>query len=119
MRRDERGAVTAETALALPLMVAVTLAMVWMLSFGVAQMKATDAAREAARALARGESVDQATHLAHQVVPGAEVTISERDGTIEVLVNGKVPSPGGVFDALTGTTHGEATALREVVQDEP
>ena len=91
--------------------------MVWMLTFGVAQMKATDAAREAARALARGESTDQAIRLAHEVAPGARVIISEQGDTVRVRVSGVVPSPGGVFDALRGTTHGEATALREEVDD--
>ena len=59
MSRDERGAVTAETSVVLPLLVAVTLAMVWLVAVGLAQMRATDAAREAARALARGESGDR------------------------------------------------------------
>ncbi|KQY62696.1 MULTISPECIES: TadE family type IV pilus minor pilin [unclassified Nocardioides] len=117
MRRDERGAVTAETALALPLLVAVTLAMVWLLTFGVAQMKSTDAAREAARALARGETADRAVALAHEVAPGASVSISEGDGTVTVVVSDQVPSPGGVFDGLSGDTHGEATALREESDD--
>lgn len=119
MRRDERGAVTAETALALPLMVAVTLAMVWMLTFGVAQMKATDAAREAARALARGEPPDEAIRLANEVSPGSLVTISDRGDTVRVEVSGRVPSPGGVFNGLTGSTRGEATALWEETDGAP
>lgn len=117
MTRDERGAVTAETALVLPLLVAVTLAMVWMLTFGVAQMKTTDAAREAARALARGDSPDRAIGLAHEVVAGAEVGISEEGDTVRVTVEAEVPSPGGLLGAISGTTHGEAVALREETSD--
>ncbi|WP_067438602.1 TadE family type IV pilus minor pilin [Nocardioides jensenii] len=117
MNRSERGAVTAETALALPLLVAVTLAMVWMLTFGVAQMKATDAAREAARALARGESRADAVALAQRVAPGAEVSVSQLGDMVVVVVTGSVPSPGGLLDAVSGSTHGEATALREEVND--
>jgi Flp pilus assembly protein TadG len=52
-RRDERGAVTAELAMTLPLLLAVTVGLVWLLSVGAAQVRAVDAARETARALAR------------------------------------------------------------------
>ncbi|NYG58976.1 Flp pilus assembly protein TadG [Nocardioides daedukensis] len=103
---------TAETALALPLLVAVTLAMVWMVAFGVQQMKATDAAREAARAMARGESSEDATELARRVVPRAEVSVSESAGRITVVVVAEVASPVGPF-SLGGSTRGEAVALVE------
>ncbi len=53
--RRERGAVTAELAMVLPLLLAVVVAMTWLLSVGLAQVRTVDAAREAARALARGE----------------------------------------------------------------
>lgn len=119
MRHDERGAVTAETALALPLLVAVTLAMVWMLTFGVAQMKTTDAAREVARALARGEPEGEAIGLAERVAPGARVEVTSREGTVVVVVTDDVPSPGGVFDLLSGTTRAEAVALAEETDEEP
>ncbi|MDN5892988.1 MAG: pilus assembly protein [Nocardioides sp.] len=118
MRHDERGAVTAETALALPLLVAVTLGMVWMLTFGVAQMKTTDAAREVARALARGEPTAEAVALAERVAPGSHVQVTARDGTVVVVVTDAVPSPGGVFDGLSGTTRAEAVALAEEVDGE-
>src|SRR3546814_15948142 len=97
MRRQERerGAVTAETALALPLLVAVTLAMVWMVAFGVQQMKATDAAREAARAMARGESSADATELARRVVPGAQGSVRESDGRVPGDDGAEVASPAG------------------------
>lgn len=113
MSRDERGVVTAETAVALPLLIAVTLAMTWMLSFGLAQMRSTDAAREAARALARGESVAAATALAHRVSPGVEVRISRDAERVHVTVVDRVEVPGGMLDALGGVTHGEAVALVE------
>lgn len=119
MRRDERGAVTAETALALPLLIAVTLGMVWMVTFGVAQMKTTDAAREVARALARGETQADAVGLAERVAPGSRVEVSSNGDTVVVVVTDSVPSPGGVFDSLSGTTRAEAVALAEEVSDEP
>lgn len=117
MRHDERGAVTAETALALPLLVAVTLGMVWMVTFGVAQMKTTDAAREVARALARGEPQAEAVGLAERVAPGSLVQVSRDGESVVVVVTDSVPSPGGIFDSLSGTTRAEAVALAEEVTD--
>ncbi|MDT0200557.1 TadE family type IV pilus minor pilin [Nocardioides sp. AE5] len=114
---QERGAVTAETALAIPLLVAVTLAMIWMVAFGVNQMKTTDAAREAARAIARGESPEEATALAHQVMPGARVEISRTGDQVVVVVTARIEAPLVPFD-LAGTTEGTATALLETVPGE-
>ena len=52
VRRGERGAVTAELAMALPLLVAVTVGLVWLLAIGAAQLRVVDGARETARAVA-------------------------------------------------------------------
>ena len=52
-RRGERGAATAELVAVLPVLVALVLAMVWLLSLGVAQVRTVDAAREAACGLPR------------------------------------------------------------------
>ena len=53
--QGERGAVTAELALVLPMLVAVTVGLVWLLAVAAAQMRAVDAARETARAVPRGD----------------------------------------------------------------
>ena len=62
-RRGERGAVTAELAMALPLLVAVTVGLVWLLAIGAAQLRVVDAARETARAVARGDAEAAAVAL--------------------------------------------------------
>ena len=67
MTRDEGpgpsdGAATAELAMVLPLLMAVTLGLVWLLAVGAAQVRTVDAARETARAVARGD--DQAAAVA-------------------------------------------------------
>ena len=51
--RDDSGAATAELAMALPLLLAVTVGLVWLLSVAAAQLRVVDAARESARAAAR------------------------------------------------------------------
>ncbi|CAM3161611.1 TadE family type IV pilus minor pilin [Nocardioides dubius] len=111
----DEGAVTAELVMALPVLVLVTIAMVWFIGFGVGQVRSTDAAREAARALARGESEAVARELVQQVDPGAEVRISRTGDRVTVVVQRARDGPIGVFGALGGRTRGEAVAAVEEV----
>lgn len=113
--RGERGAVTAELALGLPLLCALTLALVWMLAVAMAQIRAVDAARETARALARGESEQQAVDLGRAVAPpGATFTVHSAGEQVRVRVRGKMKGPGGIFDSLPGVElEAEAVALLE------
>lgn len=103
MRRDERGAVTAETAVALPVLVLMSLALAWLVGLGVGQVRVVDAARETARALARGETVGHATDLGRQVAPaGADIRVSTDDGLVRVAVSAEVHGPGGVLGFVPG-----------------
>lgn len=113
-RCDERGMVTAETAMAMPLLLLVTLAMSWLVAVGLVQMQVTDAAREGARALARGESPEHAASLARRAAPGTEVDLAREGGVVVVRVHRRVSPPGGLLDALAGmTARATATALDE------
>lgn len=114
-RRDERGAVTAEFALVLPVLVSVTVGLVWLLAVGAAQVRTVDAARETARALARGEDQDAAVSRGMQVAPpGSTITVSRSGSEVQVTVTGAVPGPGGLFAQLpTPTVRAEAIAAEE------
>ena len=113
--RGERGAVTAELAMVLPLLLAVTAGLVWLLVVGLGQLRATDAAREAARAMARGEDAAVATDLALTIgPPGSTVAVSDLDGLVVVTVTATIEGPGGALAVLPGAqVSGEATAARE------
>ena len=79
--RSERGAVTAELASVLPILLAVTVGLVWLLAVGAAQVRTVDAARETARALARGDDEGTAVSRGRQVAPpGSTVTVSRGPG---------------------------------------
>lgn len=112
---SERGAVTAETAMVLPVLVAVTVALVWLLSLGVAQVRAVDAARETARALARDESEVVALSLGQRVAPaGSTISVSRSAGSVVVVVTSEVQGPGGLFHALPGVSvKAQAVAAQE------
>jgi Flp pilus assembly protein TadG len=101
--RSERGAVTAELAMVLPILVAVTIGLVWLLSIGVAQVRTVDAARETARAVARGDDTDEAVARGQRVAPeGARVAVTASDGQVVATATGHVTGPGGLFDFLPG-----------------
>ena len=110
-RRGQRGSVTAETALLLPLLVAFAVGLVWVVSLGITQARCLDAAREAARALARDESPQAAAALARRSAPvGAQVSI-ERDGAVVVVtVRVSTKPPGPIFGALPAVAL-QATAV--------
>lgn len=115
-RRDERGAATAELALVLPVLVAVTIGLVWLLAVGVAQVRAVDAARETARAVARGDDVPAAVARGQRVAPpGSRVTVQDDGGgQVVAVVVARVPAPGGIFDRLPAVTvSAEAVAALE------
>ena len=98
-RVRESGAVTAEAALVLPVLVLVTLALVWMSSLVLTQVRLVDAARETARAVARDDGVAAARSQGLRVAPeGAEVEVREQDGAVTVTVTARVhPLPGLAF----------------------
>ena len=114
-RRDQTGAATAELALGIPLLLALTAVLVWMLAVGAAQVRVIDASREAARAVARGDDVAAAEAVAVRIAPeAARVSIVVGDSEVTVTTSTRVAGPGGLLSALPGVTvSAEAVALVE------
>jgi Flp pilus assembly protein TadG len=113
---DESGAVTAELAMSLPLLVALTIGLVWLLTLGTTQVRMVDATREAARAVARGDSVADALARAEQVAPpGSSLQVDDgADGQVVVTGTVAVDGVGGLFDFLPAVTvSAEAVAAAE------
>lgn len=103
--RQERGAATAELALGIPLLVALTAGLVWMLAVGAAQVRVVDASREAARIVARGDDVASAEAVALRIAPeSAEVRIHVGDAEVVVTTSARVSGPGGLLGSLPGVT---------------
>lgn len=114
-RRDQRGAATAELALGIPLLVALTVGLLWMLAVGAAQVRVIDASREAARAVARGDDVSVAEALAVRIAPeDAEVRIEVGESQVVVTASARVRGPGGLLASLPGVSvTADAVALVE------
>jgi Flp pilus assembly protein TadG len=71
----QQGMVTAELAVCLPVLMLLLGAALSMVSVAAAHIRAVDAAREAARAAARGDPAE-ATRLAGQAAPGVRLAIT-------------------------------------------
>lgn len=114
--RGQHGAATAELALGLPLLLFVTLGMVWLLSVGTAQLRVVDGAREAARGLARGDPDAAAFARAQQVAgPGSRVSAGRAGDLVTVRVTRRLDSPGGLWELLPPVRlEAEAVSAAEV-----
>ncbi|WP_051108867.1 TadE family type IV pilus minor pilin [Actinomadura flavalba] len=110
-RRRDRGMVTAETALALPSLVLVTVVLLWAVAAASTHLACTDAARSGARAAARGEAVSSVREHVARAVPGASVEVSRDGEQVHVEVSTSIQAPLPAFPTLTATAH--ATAATE------
>jgi hypothetical protein len=98
----------------LPLLIAVTIGLVWLLAVGAAQVRAVDAARETARAVARGDATDAAVARGEQVAPpGSAVSVHDDGVEVTAIVVGRVSGPGGLFDVPFVRVSAEAVAATE------
>ncbi|WP_072487135.1 pilus assembly protein [Streptomyces atratus] len=108
--RGDRGAVTAEAAMAIPVLVVFALTLVWALMAASAQIRCVDAARAGARAAARSEQEAQVLEAARSAAPGGAEVAMERTGELwRVRVAASMPGPGPLALKL----HAEAAALAE------
>ena len=104
-RTRDRGMVTAETAVLLPVLLVVLAAAVFVLACVAAQLKCVDAARSAARVAARGEPAATVTGTAERLAPdGARVGLSSGSTgdveTVQVVVRAQVRPFGRALRGL-------------------
>jgi Flp pilus assembly protein TadG len=106
--------VTAETAVVLPTLMVLIGVLVWAVLVGSAQLRCVDAAREAARAAARGDPQGQVLALARAAAPqGAVVAVSESGATVTVEVSAVSRAPGGLGGLLALPVAATTVAVRE------
>jgi len=110
VRRDA-GMVTAELAAGLPAVALVLVSGVGAIGVGIDQVRCVDAARLAARALARGDPPGVAGRLvAATAPPGAKVAVTSGGKVVTVTVSARRSLPG---TSLTWQVSSSATAQLE------
>ena len=110
--RGNAGMVTAETAVVLPVLLLVLAGAVAAVTVVGAQLRCVDAAREGARAAARGEDTALVTALAGRAAPdGARTTVAVDGVTVTVTVTAEVAPLGPV--PLRVPVSASAVAQRE------
>jgi Flp pilus assembly protein TadG len=112
---DERGLVTAETAVVLPVLLFVLAGAVAAVVVVGAQLRCVDAAREAARAAARGEPAAVVAGIAAGAAPDGATTTLGGDGetvrvTVAVTVSPLGPLPWHLALSATATGQREPAA---------
>ncbi|MCW2741403.1 MAG: TadE family protein [Blastococcus sp.] len=104
--------VTAETAVVLPVLLLVLVGAVAAVTVVGAQLRCVDAAREGARAAARGEDVAVARSVAVRAAPsGADATVAVGPEEVRVVVSARISPLGPV--PLHVTVSAAALALVE------
>lgn len=87
----------------LPVLVAVTVGLVWLLAVGIDQARIVDAARETARAVARGDDESAAIARGRQAGPdGTAVAVVHDEDEVVVTATVDVAGPGRLFHFLPG-----------------
>ena len=113
-RSAEQGSVTAETAVVMPLLSSFVLCLCWLLSLGIAQVRVVDAARDGARAYARGEAAASVADHVQRSAPGSRAEVSESDELVTVTVTREVAPPGWLLVPFPSVTlRGKASVLDE------
>ncbi|GHG13738.1 TadE family type IV pilus minor pilin [Streptomyces zaomyceticus] len=110
MRRSDRGFVTVEAAMVLPVLALFTVTLLWALAAAAAQIRCVDAARAGARIAARAEPVAAAEAAARAAAPeGARVSVTRSGELWRVTVEAVAPGPRG----MGVTLRADAAALAE------
>jgi hypothetical protein len=107
-----------ETAVAIPVLLVVVLAAMWVVGIGAAQLRVGDGAREAVRVAARGEDGAAVRTAAHRSAPGASVEVGGSDDLVWVRVQQRIRPPIPFLRGLGVTVDARATAAREPAADE-
>jgi hypothetical protein len=91
--------VTAELAACLPVLVLIVSVALTAVSAAAARARLQDAAREAARAAARGDDAG-ARRLAGHLAPGSALVLRERAGMVVAVVSGRLRPFGSWLPGL-------------------
>lgn len=110
---SERGMVLLETAVAIPLLAAVAIALAWGMSLTATSMALGDAARQVARDVARGISVPAAVASAQDAAPGATLEVVDEGSSVVVVAGQAVSAPVPILSGISVTLTQRVAIPRE------
>lgn len=97
----DAGMVLVEAAIAIPLLAAVAVCLAWGLSIASTSFALNDAARQAARDLARGVDAGPALDAAMAAVPGTDVSLEAGADPVVVVARRTVTLPVPILAGVT------------------
>lgn len=109
----DRGSVTLEAALVLPVLLLVAVILIWAMGVAFTALAMGDAVRTSARLIARGESADAVMAQLQESLPDSELILEPRDVDILIRAERFVSVPIPVFDQVGFTVTQSATAPLE------
>lgn len=109
----DRGSVTLEAALVLPLLLLVGATLLWAMGVAVTVLAMGDAVRTSARLIARGEPADAVMAQLQTSLPDSELVLEPRDADIEIRAERFMSLPFPVFSGIGFTVTQSATAPLE------
>jgi Flp pilus assembly protein TadG len=116
LRRAQRGAITAEIAITLPVLLTLLFLGIWLIGIVRTNIQCIDAARDVARAVARGESTESAQELGRRTAPAdATITITHTGLDIHVTVTAEPSHQAPLLSALPTSP----ITARATLQSEP
>ena len=110
---DDRGSVIIEVAIVIPVLLALTAALVWVASLGSAYVRALDAAQTGARQVARGVPEGQVMTSLARTHGGIGVTFIRLDALVVAQAVRPVSLAGPLLGGITVDVSAEATAAIE------
>lgn len=106
--------VTLELALAIPMLLAMCLSLVWVINVGRVDAMAQDASRAAVRELVRGGDTGRAVAAAHNVLPGAQVSASVLGARAHATVVMELRGPAPLLSRLSQRVWASSVGSLEV-----
>jgi hypothetical protein len=111
--RQDSGMVTLEFALLVPALLVVVLLASWFLRIGQVQGQLDAATRSAAREIAKGGSLAEATELARRVLPDVKIDAKSKDDLVAVSAGYHLRAPVPRLAGLGAHLSSELVVSRE------
>lgn len=115
----QRGMVSVEAAIVIPALLGMGLLAAGAPAVVGAQIRCSDAAREAALMIARDVAAAEVAAAVGTLAPdGAQMSVEEHAGTVQVVVEAQVrPAPGPLGRMMALDVSGRSVAMREYVAE--